>query len=398
MLIAGLLIFAGCNEREAQDDDTDLRVDEFFADSNTDNEDEGDDESITASPDDIPPGYEIPRVGEIDRSNDFVVATINGIDIWAQDVRYEMLRVEMNLIREYFPPDMSDMDPFGGGFQVSIEDEDYDKEVRPGITFARLVREESARVAADLAIIVNYAHQIGVYLSEDDIDMVYAQIGMLLDQSGPEMFEMMLEQEGIRDLEHLVHILKTHALLDNLVFLLMSDPDEFVPFEEFMPSDYCDADERIAAIMEKVLAGEDFAALIVEYGEDPGMIAYPDGYTFVAGDMVPEFEEAVLAMEIGEISGIVRTDFGYHIIMRVDPDPDNIMTGSRYFWADENGELLGAKHILVLINERSEDDRKIEAILAGFEAKSYEADLIFLPALDDIPVGPVVSYEMVEED
>lgn len=63
-----------------------------------------------------------------------------------------------------------------------------------------------------------------------------------------------------------------------------------------------------------------FDELMNEYSEDgrkeDGSLYSPDGYTAVPGDMVPEFEEASLALEIGGLSGLVKTSYGYHIILR----------------------------------------------------------------------------------
>lgn len=61
-----------------------------------------------------------------------------------------------------------------------------------------------------------------------------------------------------------------------------------------------------------------FDALMKEHSEDPGTETSPDGYVFTEGQMVPEFEEAVKALKPGEISGLVETSYGYHIILRLD--------------------------------------------------------------------------------
>ena len=78
-----------------------------------------------------------------------------------------------------------------------------------------------------------------------------------------------------------------------------------------------DAKKKAEDVLAKVNAGQDFDALIAEYNDDPG--ATDEGYTFAKdGSMVPEFEEASFALEIGQTSGLVETSYGYHIIKRLE--------------------------------------------------------------------------------
>ncbi len=81
------------------------------------------------------------------------------------------------------------------------------------------------------------------------------------------------------------------------------------------------SDEKIAevsALAEEVLAkakaGEDFEALVKEYSEDPGSKDNGGEYTFTRGKMVKPFEEAAFSLKPGQISDLVVTSFGYHII------------------------------------------------------------------------------------
>ena len=77
--------------------------------------------------------------------------------------------------------------------------------------------------------------------------------------------------------------------------------------------------------LDEILKSEDkvstFDQIMNEKSEDTGLAQYPDGYTFMTGDMVTEFEDAVTGMKVGDITPqLVESTYGYHIIMRIEPD------------------------------------------------------------------------------
>ena len=73
------------------------------------------------------------------------------------------------------------------------------------------------------------------------------------------------------------------------------------------------------AIRARLEAGEDFAKLAEENSDDPGSAKQGgDLGFFSSGDMVPEFDKTVFAMNKGDISEPVRTQFGFHIIKLTD--------------------------------------------------------------------------------
>jgi PPIC-type PPIASE domain len=79
-----------------------------------------------------------------------------------------------------------------------------------------------------------------------------------------------------------------------------------------------EARERAAEAQRKAQKkGADFGAIVREYSDEPGA-AKRDGDlgTFRKGMMVPEFQDAVEAIEVGQISDVVETQFGYHVILR----------------------------------------------------------------------------------
>lgn len=92
-----------------------------------------------------------------------------------------------------------------------------------------------------------------------------------------------------------------------------------------------------------------FDELMTSYSEDPGTLYYPDGYTFRPGEMVDEFQAGAEALKDYEISELVKSDFGYHIILRLPTtrysvvdyiDGVNDNTIGTYAVADAFGKLV----------------------------------------------------------
>ena len=78
-----------------------------------------------------------------------------------------------------------------------------------------------------------------------------------------------------------------------------------------------EAQTLIADLKTQLDGGADFAALASQHSDCPSGQSGGDLGFFGRGQMVPEFETATFGMEPGEVSGVVETDFGYHLIQRV---------------------------------------------------------------------------------
>lgn len=74
------------------------------------------------------------------------------------------------------------------------------------------------------------------------------------------------------------------------------------------------AKEKIEGLLKRARVGEDFASLAKEYTEDPGSKENGGEYTFSRGQMVKPFEDAAFGLEVGQVSDVVETQYGYHII------------------------------------------------------------------------------------
>jgi peptidyl-prolyl cis-trans isomerase C len=84
---------------------------------------------------------------------------------------------------------------------------------------------------------------------------------------------------------------------------------------EAEPDDWGAAETRIREIKKRLDGGEDFAAVAQTSSEDPGSKDKGGELGFFPrGQMVPEFEKAAFALRTGEVSGPIKTAFGYHII------------------------------------------------------------------------------------
>jgi parvulin-like peptidyl-prolyl isomerase len=79
--------------------------------------------------------------------------------------------------------------------------------------------------------------------------------------------------------------------------------------------------KQIDALLVRARAGENFTNLVKEYSEDPGSKATGGEYNFSRGQMVPEFEAAAFSMTNGQISDVVITKYGFHIIKLLGKSP-----------------------------------------------------------------------------
>ena len=86
-----------------------------------------------------------------------------------------------------------------------------------------------------------------------------------------------------------------------------------------------EARQKIIDVQAKLENGEDFAALAKEYSEGPSSDRGGDLGYFRRGQMVKPFEDAAFTMKPNEVSGIVETRFGYHLIKVYDKKPETVL-------------------------------------------------------------------------
>ena len=206
------------------------------------------------------------------------------------------------------------------------------------------------------AALENMAREYGVEMTEEDKATMAENRAAAVEQLGSEeAFQEYLSELGLRE-ESFERLSVAAYLMDGLTDLVLEegsplylspeDYDQYAAYADHILLTTKDtatgaslSEEEIAAkrataedILAQLQQAEDvealFAQLADQYSQDPGRESNPTGYIYTPGTMVAEFEDAVSALAPGEISGIVESDYGFHIILRrdltegLDNDPD----------------------------------------------------------------------------
>lgn len=88
--------------------------------------------------------------------------------------------------------------------------------------------------------------------------------------------------------------------------------------------------KELQAIKDDTQRKEKFFEYMKEYSEDPGKDSFPNGYCFTEGTMVEEYTDTTKELKNYEVSDVVESDFGYHIIMRLPTVSSDVDTANQY--------------------------------------------------------------------
>jgi len=122
------------------------------------------------------------------------------------------------------------------------------------------------------------------------------------------------------------------------------------------------AREKAEGLLKRIRAGENFAQLAGQYSEDPGSSKRGGELGFIQrGDFVREFEETAFALQPGEISGLVQSQFGFHIIQMID----------------RRGEKINVRHILIRVAMSTDDESRTRAKLQSLREELAAGKITF---------------------
>jgi parvulin-like peptidyl-prolyl isomerase len=121
-----------------------------------------------------------------------------------------------------------------------------------------------------------------------------------------------------------------------------------------------DADKLAADLLARVKKGRDITKLMKEFSEDPGSATSGKIYTVNQdATFIAPFKKLALRLKLGE-AGLVKTDFGWHVIKRVPPPPPDKLASSAILKRTKLADQVEVKHILLGWTEVHIDDPRAE--------------------------------------
>jgi peptidyl-prolyl cis-trans isomerase C len=87
-----------------------------------------------------------------------------------------------------------------------------------------------------------------------------------------------------------------------------------------------ETEEEAQDVLEQLKAGGDFSEIAIEKSTGPSAVQGGDLGYLTRGTIIPEIEEVVFALELEELSEIIKTDFGFHILKITEKKPETVKT------------------------------------------------------------------------
>ncbi len=293
---------------------------------------------------------------------DGAVATVNGVTITQDDFDKEMARVRSQFarsgrsLRESQLPDIKDrvletlinrelLYQESQNKGVKVEDAEVNQQVN--ILKKRFPKEDEFKAAllemkiseAELKSQIRKGMAIQQFVDKDLVQDVKVSQKEVKDfyKNNPDMFK---QSEQVK---------ASHILIKVDTKADKSAKDQ--------------ANKKIKEIQKKLEDGGDFAALAKEYSEGPSNVDGGDLGYFERGRMVKPFEDAAFKLKPGEVSGMVETPFGYHLIKVVDKKPESVVSYenakeriAQYLEQEKKGKVL----------ERNLEDMRQKAVIKTF--------------------------------
>ena len=273
-----------------------------------------------------------------------VVATVNKREITAEEVLY-WVALYCDEILDYYS-------------YYGLDEIPWDTELEGGDTFAQYILSDALNGAALYHLLEAQADLEGLSVSQEDLDAVAQSLEAIRkDQQEqgstaeaylrqfvltPELYTRYCGCEylfqaladahyGVKtsnyptDEQIMDYVEQTLGLYSTKHILLATlDTATYQPLDE---ATVAKKKEQAKDLFQQLKQSSDpatlFDTLMNEYSEDPGLAGNPDGYLGISPGMFdPAYEQAAMALEVGQISNVVEGSSGFHIIQRLPLEVD----------------------------------------------------------------------------
>ena len=279
-------------------------------------------------------------------SNEDIVAVVNGTKITKSDFEKTALKVgkeyEMIFGEEIWTSEVEGGKTFKEEFDNEILNVMISQEIvnqqaeKENIT---VTDEEVANEMSSYMQMIENVDEYNKFMEENGIDEEFLKNHfrqtLIFDKYRNKiMSETEITENDLRDYynTHIDEYKKEEIKASHILITTLNDMGEPLSEEETAKKE-----SEAQDILARIKQGEDFEALAKEYSDDKASASNGGdlGY-FAKGVMVPEFEEAAFKLEKGQVSDVVKSSFGYHII-KVDDKREEITS-----YEDEKENILGA--------------------------------------------------------
>jgi peptidyl-prolyl cis-trans isomerase C len=268
-----------------------------------------------------------------------VIAEVNGVPIYASDLNLSIIRFEHRLSSGRQPGGPDSEEELGqAALQVLIENELLFQEAqRRGYTAAaQEVDEELAAIVAQFpaeAAFEKSLAQMQVTKEELRLDLERAQVvrNMIAAEIEPGVTVKPDELRAYYDANPQQFTDPERAHARHIFLKVVPGTTE---------EQKAEMRRTLEQLRKRVLQGESFAALADQYSQDPNSGQGGDlGYLVRHKQTNNEFEKALFSLKSGQMSGVVKSVYGYHLILAVDYQPPKLVSFERV-----KGSLAGFLH------------------------------------------------------
>lgn len=248
------------------------------------------------------------------------------------------------------------------------DDADW-SQAQEGQPSAETLKADALKTAKLYQVIRNHARELGVELTAEETEQMEADLAEVIENwGGEESFRELLDEQCIsmegyvrlNEVAYLNEAIQNKLEAEGQLTVTDADIEDYLEeqgiyaakhilvatrhtnadgsHEEYTEEEKAQALELVKDLREQLRAAGDsealFDQLMAQYSEDgrdeEGNLYTPEGYLYVYPQekvtsysqmaMVEEFEAGALALEVGQVSEPIETNYGYHIILRLEPD------------------------------------------------------------------------------